>query len=55
MTIIEDIQKAITITDTKIRKAKQVLEFPTYLLGVKEGLEWCLRLIKEAKDDRHRV
>ena len=43
MTPAEAIQKAIDTTDTKIRDAKQVLEFPTYLLGVREGLCWALR------------
>ena len=46
MTPLESLQKAIDENDKKIKQLKEVLEFPTYLLGVKEGLEWALRLIK---------
>ena len=46
MTPLENLQEAINKNDEKIKQLKEVLEFPTYLLGVKEGLEWALRLIK---------
>ena len=44
---ITSLQKAIELNNQKIKQAKEVLEFPTYLLGVQEGLQWALRLIKK--------
>ena len=46
MTPLENLQEALNKNDEKIKQLKEVLEFSTYLLGVKEGLEWALRLIK---------
>ena len=53
---IEKIKEAIAQTEAKITDAKKVIPFPMYLVGVKEGLEWSLRLLtSEVSNDKQGV
>ena len=45
------LKEALDSNSSKIKQAKEVLEFPTYLLGVQEGLEGALRLAKQIEKE----
>jgi len=45
------LKKALDSNSSKIKQAKEVLEFPTYLLGVQEGLQWALRLVEQTQEE----